>query len=167
MRPKLVVVGLLAAIASAGTAQARVGGTVAAFNESMLVGKLGYKLAGTQNIIAGQYKGFTAHQYVSPDLRSFIDVVVSPRGAIVEQAMLLPITPTALDAARFVEFMREATNNSVDMNEIFKFIHDSVQVAKEYRKQFGGRFVTVYRYPPSLVVMDIKVTAAPAAKKAK
>jgi hypothetical protein len=166
VKPKYVVAGVLAAtLALAGGAQARVGSTVSAFDQTELVKKLGYKRTGSQGIVVGHYKGFTAHQYVSPDTRSFIDLVVSPKGTIVEQAMLLPLHPNALDAARFVSFMQEATNNSVDMNDVFKFIAATVQAGKDASKQFGGYILRAYSYAG--VVLDLKVTATspPAAPK--
>jgi hypothetical protein len=176
-----LVAGLLAAaMVWAGSAQARIGGTQPAFDQTILVKKLGYRATGTQDIVSGRYKGFKACQYVSPDVRSFIDLVVSPKGGIAQEAMLMPVQPNAMDAARFLEFMRDATNNSVNMNDIFKFIHDSVQIAKEYRKQFGGYAVTVFRYPRIMAaaapgqagdqgtLMDLQVAAAgPSRAKAK
>jgi len=159
MKPRYVVAGVLAAtLALAGGAQARVGSTMAAFNQTELVTKLGYKVTGSQAIVSGQYKGCMAHQYIAPDSRSFIDLVISPKGIIVEQAMLLPLNPNAMDAARFVSFMKEATKNSVDMNDVFKFIAATVQAGKDASKQFGGYVLRVYSWAG--VVLDLKVTAA-------
>lgn len=151
--------GLLAAMLAAGSAEARVGGTVKQFNETLLVKKLLYRPMGrTQRVVFGKYKGFIAHQYMAPDARSFIDLVVSPKGVVVEQAMLLPIQPNPIDAARFVEFMREATKNSVNMNDVFRFMHAAVQMPKDSRKQFG-RYHLLAR-PQARVVVDVKVTFA-------
>jgi hypothetical protein len=159
MRRGHLALGLLAAMLVAGDAEAHLGGTVKQFNETLLVKKLQYKPLGTtQRVVIGPYKGFVAHQYVAPDARSFIDLVVSPKGVIVEQAMLLPIQPNPIDAARFVEFMREATQNGVNMNDVFKFMYQAVQVAKDSRKQFGR--YDLHARPQAQVVVDVKVTVA-------
>jgi hypothetical protein len=147
---------------SATAACAQVGGGVAAFDRGTLVTKLGFKATGTQNYTAGRYKGMTAHQYMSADARCFIDLIVSPRGVIVEQAILLPIAPGPMDATRFVEFMRDAAHNTANMNDVFKFIGDAVKARKDTRKQFGRYLLTLSMYPekPAPSVLDIQVTLA-------
>jgi hypothetical protein len=159
MKARHIVAGLLAAVlVSGGVAQARIGAGKASFDESAMVKKLGYKPMSQQRIVQGTYKDHTAYQYMAPDSRSFIDIIISPKGVIVEQAMLLPIQPNPIDAARFVEFMREATNNKADMNAVFEFMYHAVQQAKDSSKKFGSFMLRAY--PLVGIVVDVKVTAA-------